>query len=81
MGRDFDFLEAARVGDVLYFEKFYVNKKIRPLTRFDERDFERVFTDFYCCLLLLYIFISAYAVDQTLTLRIQTDTVLSIIQH
>ena len=34
MGRDFEFLEAARLGDVLYFEKFFANKKSRPLTRF-----------------------------------------------
>lgn len=33
MGRDFEFLEAARVGDLLYFEKFFANKKTKALQR------------------------------------------------
>lgn len=35
MGRgDFEFLEAARVGDLLYFEKFFANKKSKALQRY-----------------------------------------------
>lgn len=34
MGRDFEFLEAARIGDLLYFEKFFANKKTKALQRY-----------------------------------------------
>lgn len=37
MGRDFEFLEAARGGDLLYFEKFFANKKAKALQRYFRR--------------------------------------------